>query len=766
MSESMKRKLGMFVEPKVFLIGYTSPTISEIHDYLEYTGNEEFMRELAIADRQGVQPAEALISFYAKLCYKSLSVGHNANVSQVRGIKGNVKGCIGHGHGSVFEHVQLNFVVTDCSRVFCFAESTELLTRTGWKKVADVTTDDLLLTKNPKTGKDRWAKPKRVHQFLYTGKMMNWATSQGPSPAVTDNHLLWAAPYDLRRFRGLTCEEIVVSAEKQVVAELYGKRIVVDNASILESTNDVSSFQLGEHLYDAYLLFSWLGWMATDGGFSKDRPNQCTISQTKAQHWPELEALMTELFGDRWRSHGPYETEAGVTSRKFVVTDPALAAWAKQMIGPNKQERDLHLLFSYTPRLLRGFLECAVRGDGSIHRENGHEVIYVPTRKAAGHYQAICSLLGKCATIRVDDRVDHAHEVRGVLVTQRKPIYVVSISRKSASLVSRHHWQCCEVEGERVYCPETEDGLVFARKRTPQGYGLPVWSGNTHELVRHRAGTAFSQTSGRYCRIAPNELQFVWDPILHGCESIIASQIYKTERNVYLMECVKGLRKPPFGLTEDDIPRDACFNLDINALSIGKTLWNNRFRLPADERDWLRDITQDGEHYPGITDENRSHLRELAMWVPTGREDGVDFSYKKKVTSAIRRIAPNGQPNEIGFSCNIRSLRHMIMMRTAGHAEWEIRNVFGQIYELVKEKFPLLFFDAKTRVVNDLVEVYGMKTQPYEMQLENYDDEPLVRELKERGYCVVRDPGAKPVTDKPVAEKGSGAEEEDDNKGG
>lgn len=155
----------------------------------------------------------------------------------------------------------------------------------------------------------------------------------------------------------------------------------------------------------------------------------------------------------------------------------------------------------------------------------------------------------------------------------------------------------------------------------------------THELVRHRVGTAFSQTSGRYVR--GDLVDLVFDPIL---------------------EPVKE---------------------DVLA---------------------LQEIIQ---------------RRYVDMVAKMGLDEMKDFDRKKKITSALRRVLPNGQSNEMGFSVNLRELRHMLMVRTSRHAEWEIREVFGQVYRLLNYKFPSLFSDAKEETAEGLLEITGMKTQPY-----------------------------------------------------
>jgi thymidylate synthase (FAD) len=155
----------------------------------------------------------------------------------------------------------------------------------------------------------------------------------------------------------------------------------------------------------------------------------------------------------------------------------------------------------------------------------------------------------------------------------------------------------------------------------------------SHELVRHRVGTAFSQTSGRYCRL--DEIDLVLDPILEPVKEDVTEIISYLEQKYATMAQKLGL---------------------------------------LDEK---------------------------------------SFDRKKKLTSALRRIAPNGQSNEMGFSVNIRSLRHLVMLRTNRGAEWEIRQVFNQVYQIIKEKCPLIFFGAKEEIVEGQLEITGMNMQPY-----------------------------------------------------
>lgn len=138
----------------------------------------------------------------------------------------------------------------------------------------------------------------------------------------------------------------------------------------------------------------------------------------------------------------------------------------------------------------------------------------------------------------------------------------------------------------------------------------------THELVRHRVGTAYSQTSGRYVR----------------CDDI----------SIYIPEIIK-------------------------------------------ENDQATKVFTD------ITIEIENAIKELEKIY--GIDSIPDFATKKLLTSAFRRIAPNGMTNDIVFTANHRTIRFVIQQRTANGAEIEIRIVFDAIARLMKERFPNLYQD-------------------------------------------------------------------------
>lgn len=77
-----------------------------------------------------------------------------------------------------------------------------------------------------------------------------------------------------------------------------------------------------------------------------------------------------------------------------------------------------------------------------------------------------------------------------------------------------------------------------------------------------------------------------------------------------------------------------------------------------------------------------------------------DFKTKKKLTSAMRRLAPIGLATMIGYTGNHRSIRWAIEQRTDDVAEEEIRYVFGKVAEEQARCYPNLYQDMHSEIVD------------------------------------------------------------------
>ncbi len=89
--------------------------------------------------------------------------------------------------------------------------------------------------------------------------------------------------------------------------------------------------------------------------------------------------------------------------------------------------------------------------------------------------------------------------------------------------------------------------------------------------------------------------------------------------------------------------------------------------------------------------------------------ESLSFDQKKPVTSALRRMLPQGLSTSIIFTANHRTLRWLIGMRTSPGAEFEIRKIFGQIGDICLRDYPLIYKDFEKTKLEDGTAQYKAK---------------------------------------------------------
>jgi hypothetical protein len=181
-------------------------------------------------------------------------------------------------------------------------------------------------------------------------------------------------------------------------------------------------------------------------------------------------------------------------------------------LGQSYEKSVPAMVHGWAPPAIRVFLEAMLEGDGTGPSANGHGVIYTASPHLADDLQVLAIKAGWTANVRVDDRTGLERATpNGRRLGRLGPRYMVSIlKRRFTPPVNHnrpvgpgrlrggdsHHDGFVAYEGQ-VHCVKVPNGLLFVRRN-----GLPVVSGNTHELVRHRPGTAISQESLRFVRLA------------------------------------------------------------------------------------------------------------------------------------------------------------------------------------------------------------------------------------------------------------------------
>lgn len=604
------------VSPEVFLISRPQVDWESVGRYLASVGGEAWLDR--VRDEEGPD-GERLVEFMGRMCYRSWAPGLNPNVSKVRENSTEyLRNILRSAHGSVLEHANYSFVFANVSRVFCYDEETEVLTSNGWMPWPKVDGTETFASVEPATGALVWAKATEHFVGDYEGPMYRLQSEQ-IDLLVTPQHRMWVRKHDTQAARRGEEPWQVMHAD-----ELFGKRVHycktlgwtgqeeghVEIPSTTRSRVDATSGSTrirtheGRH-FPLRPFAEFLGWWLAEGSLNG---HQIVIAQNRGSQLERIAQVIRDMG---------LGADLPVTGPGSVRTQSAaLRDWLSNCGRIAHEKRIPEIVHSWGPTIIQAFLEAFVDGDGSRRKDSSHCVIHTTSSEMADQLQVLAMKAGWSANIRVDDRAGLERVMpSGQTFLNQRPCFIVSIVKTRTTPLVNHngaHNDSWVNYSGKVYCVKVPTGLLVVRRA-----GKPVVSGNTHELVRHRAGAAISQESLRYVRLADI-------PFEH----------------------------PDFVRADPELLEQA------NAL------------IAAMES-----------------------FQELVVDRTGIAEDGVDFHTKKTVTSAARRYAPDGVATTIGWTVNIRAIRHVIAMRTDPGAEEEIRRVFDAVATVMQKELPALLGD-------------------------------------------------------------------------
>lgn len=106
------------VEPQVNLIAQTTLDWDSLSAYVTSVGGKAWVDRIELENRQNEFPQETLIEAAGRLCYRSWAPDLNPNTTKVRTDSAvYLQNIINQKHGSVLEHVDFTFMLSNVSRV-------------------------------------------------------------------------------------------------------------------------------------------------------------------------------------------------------------------------------------------------------------------------------------------------------------------------------------------------------------------------------------------------------------------------------------------------------------------------------------------------------------------------------------------------------------------------------------------------------------------------------------------------------------------------
>lgn len=460
------------VHPQVYLIGETCIVPERMQAFLEAIGVPEWHTD-------GDSDAEVIVEAEGKLCYLSFDASLNKNLTRT-------------GTRSNFDYIQQGLIATGHG---CYDSDTEVLTSEGWKVWPDVTYEDFLATRTS-DGVLEYHRPLHLIAAPYKGRMYR-VEARGVDLLVTGNHNMLVCKTTTKEGRKKEDFNLLRADELGHVSHAYVKTAKWDKA---EESNATMWSMLGFAIGDAYYQGGVLR-------FSLHRGRKIAFLQT----------LCSQL---KW------ELRSNPDEGKYRVIVPAKLHSLFEGIYTEDRAKQIPqgLLLSLGRGSLMALFYGLMESDG--HHGATGDSFDTTSRVLAGQMQQLCLHIGLAANVCYTYSKEDGKRESSF---GDKPLTRLSIIHrelkpevnKFAGGVGRSYW-VDDWEGE-VFCAEVPNNTLYVRRN-----GIPVWCGNSvlehcavnlmfvnvsrvlcNELVRHRAGAAYSQQSGRYVRL--DELSF-WVP--------------------------------------------------------------------------------------------------------------------------------------------------------------------------------------------------------------------------------------------------------------
>lgn len=467
-----------------------------------------------VNDPVPLPPATQVCKVAGQLCYMSFSARRTKN-SQAARYFANI---LEQGHGSVLEHANFTTLLYGISRSCCYDPETEVLTESGWKSFPSVSYEDSIACLDPASGNLVYDRPQEIFAYDYVGPMYR-VKNREIDLLVTPNHRMFVRPHDTRAAPRGKQPWIIAQA-----SDIAGKRMEYKRDATwvgdYPTTFTVPAVPRdrrgkGRRWFgplrvpsDAFARF--LGYFVTEGHLHHVRGSSYFVGLTQ-NYGPVFDDMMATV---RQLGFTPFVRPLrGTRAAHISFASLPLYEWLRNAAYVSGEKRVPDAAKRWSVSLLSHLWVAAIAGDGSVHHKSGHEQFYSSSARLADDMQEIALKIGKSATIWADRRMAQRTVVQGdgrvVHFAGTKPSWVVSVSAKRQSTPLVNHggrpqdgWVSY---AGRVYCLRVPSGVIYVRRN-----GKPVWCGNSHELVRHRAGFAYSQLSQRF--VGADLVRFVERP--------------------------------------------------------------------------------------------------------------------------------------------------------------------------------------------------------------------------------------------------------------
>ena len=551
----------------------------------------------------------------------------------------------------------------------CYDAETEILTTTGWMRGLDLTGTEKIVTLNQKAGLIEF-QPHRPWRYEYRGEMLS-VEHQHVSLLVTPEHRMFVqargGEYGIVQARNLGASQYrflvagsLFPGEPQPAFEVSAAEVSQRVANQYGSYGIRSKNTGGRTIpNEAYLKLA--GYYLAEGHIYQQPGSGAGIGLTQADG-PVLEDMITVVKQARLPLNVSPDPRKPRIKFLHVGGGRAVASHFSRFGRGSRNKTIPREIMALDPSSLRILYDAMWKGDGHSS-ESGARIYNTVSQRLADDVQELLIRIGIASSI-------HSYPLNG------RPYYFIKeLWERRAPVVYAKHRRWVAHNGP-VWCVSTRNGIVLVRRNKK-----PVWCGNCYES--YEPGLNPNVT-----KIRESPADYFANVLRRGDGSLL--------EHGWVSWALLG------------ISRIASHEIVRHRVGTAISQESLRYVRPRDIKFWVPDEIgeeQAAAMRKAVEESERAYrnLEDRVSW------DKLDMDSKKRLTSALRRILPDGIATNMIWSANHRTLRWVIEMRTDPSAEVEIRMVFDQIAEICMRDYPYLYGDFVATELPDGTKSYRPK---------------------------------------------------------
>jgi len=350
---------------------------------------------------------------------------------------------------------------------YCVDKKTEILTKRGWLKYNEVTTDDYTLTLNHKTGFSEWKKVKKVNLFEVENQEMMFLNKRYHSSLTTLNHR-WPVLSRKRSYKKGNIWKYKHTREWKTSATLKSYDKIIGNTTC----SDLPTIKTWDDSFVEAVAWFWTEGQITNKG--ENRNSNIVISQSNTKNKKNIENIrrcLTKLFGSSVDSLGIGSRRKGAlfhplwrennrqgrTETEFRLNSDASIEFLK--IAPNKIVSS-DFIFSLTKDQLDLFIKISNKGDGNNSRKDDLPIIICQKNSDALDAIELAAILAGYRTTRglrqqlSKDRNNNKYQMSYLCICKNPNIGLESLNEQTTT----------EIYNGIIWCPTTDNSTWMARR--------------------------------------------------------------------------------------------------------------------------------------------------------------------------------------------------------------------------------------------------------------------------------------------------------------